>query len=126
LIFMADRVRTKTSKPSTSASPSTANPMRMVKLEKVVINIGCGGDTDMIERAKKLVDMLTDGRRPVVTLSKHRSTFGVVQNRPVGVKVTLRGKQAMDFLKLAFAGVDNMIKTSQFTDDGNFNFGVRE
>jgi len=105
---------------------SKNNPMREVKLEKVVINIGCGGDTDAIDRAKKLVEMLTDGRKPVVTLSKSRSTFGVAKHNPVGVKVTLRGKQAMEFLKLAFAGIDNKIKDSQFTDYGNFNFGVGE
>lgn len=109
-----------------AGSIKAANPMRAVRLEKVVINIGCAGETDAIERAKKLLVMLTDGRKPVVTLSKRRSTFGVAQHKPVGVKVTLRGKPAMDFLKLAFAGVDNKIKNSQFNDQGNFNFGVKE
>lgn len=102
------------------------NQMRAVRLEKVVINVGCGGDADAIERAKKLLAMLTDKRKPVVTLSKRRSTFGVAKHNPVGAKVTLRGKQAMEFLKLAFAGVDNKIKSSQFNDQGNFNFGIRE
>lgn len=107
-------------------SKTKENPMREVRLEKVVVNVGCGGDADAIERAKKLIDMLTDSRKPVTTLSKRRSTFGVPKKKPVGVKVTLKGKQAMDFLKMSFEGVENRINASSFTDDGNFNFGVKE
>lgn len=110
----------------TTKAGETDNPTRAVRLEKVVINIGCGGDADSIERAKKLLAMLTDNRKSVVTLSKRRSTFGLTKHKPVGVKVTLRGKQAMDFLKLSFAGVDDRLNASQFTDEGNFNFGVKE
>jgi large subunit ribosomal protein L5 len=113
-------------KTKTKAQTKTENPMREVKLEKVVVNIGCGGDADTIERAKKLIDMLTDGLKPVVTLSKRRSTFGIAKQKPVGVKITLTGKQAMDFLKMSFEGVENQIRSSQFTDEGNFNFGVKE
>jgi large subunit ribosomal protein L5 len=118
-----EKTKTKT---TTKSSKEKENPMREVKLEKVVVNIGCGGDGDSIERGKKLIDMLTDGRKPVVTLSKRRSTFGIAKQKPVGVKVTLKDKQAMDFLKMSFEGVENKIKASSFTDDGNFNFGVKE
>lgn len=102
------------------------NPMRAIMLEKVVLNIGCGGDEGTIERAKKLLSMLTGDKKTVVTLSKHRSTFGVAKGKPVGVKVTIRGKHAMDMIKTSFAGADNRIKASQFNDQGNFNFGVKE
>ena len=108
------------------AKTKVENPMRTVKLEKVVVNIGCGGDADAIERGKKLIDMLTEDRKPVATLSKRRSTFGIAKQKPVGVKITLTGKEAMDFLKMSFEGVENRIKASSFTDDGNFNFGVKE
>ena len=102
------------------------NKMREVRLDKVVLNIGCAGDKDAIERATKLLDMITEGKKPVITTSKRRSTFGIAKARPVGVKVTLRGKDAMDVLKVSFAGVENRLKASSFNDQGNFNFGVKE
>lgn len=102
------------------------NPMRSIRIGKVTINIGCGGDEDAIERAKKLLEMLTGRKKPVVTLSKRRSTFGITKGKPVGVKLTLRGKDAMEFLKLSLAGVENRIKSSQFDAEGNFSFGVKE
>jgi large subunit ribosomal protein L5 len=112
--------------PSAKKHKTVENPMRAIKLEKVVLNIGCGGDEGAIERAKKLLAMLTGDKKTVVTLSKRRSTFGITKNKPVGVKITLRGKHAMDMIKMSFAGVDNRIKASQFNDQGNFNFGVKE
>lgn len=101
-------------------------PMRSIRVDKVTINIGCGGDEDAIKRAKKLLSMLTGGKKSIVTLSKRRSTFGVAKGKPVGVKTTLRSKDAIEFLKLALAGVDNKLKSSQFDSEGNFSFGVRE
>lgn len=99
--------------------------MRAVMIEKVTVNMGCGDDEKLIEKAKKLITMLT-GKSPVMTLSKKRSTFGVPKNKPIGVKVTLRGDGAKEFLKTAFGGVDNKIKESQFDSEGNFSFGVKE
>ena len=99
--------------------------MRRIKVGKVTINIGCGGDADKIERAKKLITMLT-GPPAVVTLSKQRSTFGIAKGNPVGVKVTLRGKAAEDMLKRALSGVDNNLKPSKFDRSGNFSFGLKE
>jgi len=101
------------------------NPMRRILIDKVVINIGCAGDLERIEKAKKLLEMIT-GRKPCVTKSKKRSTFGIAKGKPVGVKVTLRGKEATDFLKRALHAVDYTLKKSQFDDEGNFSFGVKE
>jgi len=102
------------------------NPMRAVRLEKITLNLGCGGDAQVIERAEKLLEMLGGGRKPVVTASRSRSTFGIAKGKPVGVKLTLRGKQAEDLLRQALAAVDNRIKSSQFDSEGNFSFGVKE
>jgi len=102
------------------------NPLRAVRLGKVTINIGCGGNDATIEKAKKLMEMITDGRKPVVTLSKRRSTFGIVKGKPVGVKLTLRGEQAAKLLKMALSAVDNKIKSTQFSEKGDFSFGVKE
>jgi large subunit ribosomal protein L5 len=101
------------------------NPLREIRIEKVTLNVGCGGDADKIERATKLLEMLTE-RKPVVTRSKRRSTFGVSKGKPVGVMVTLRRKAAEDFLRRALFSVENKLRSSQFDEDGNFSFGVKE
>lgn len=101
------------------------NPMREIRIEKITLNVGCGDDSDKIERAQKLLEMLTDCK-PVITQSKRRSTFGVSKGKPIGVMVTLRGEKATEVLKLALTGVENRLKASQFNDNGNFSFGVGE
>lgn len=101
------------------------NPMRAIKVEKVTLNIGCGDDKDKLERAKKLLEMLTQ-RKTMVTKSKRRSTFGVARGKPIGTMLTLRKKEAVEFLKKALGGVENKLKSSQFDKDGNFSFGIKE
>jgi len=101
------------------------NKMREIRIEKVVLNVGCGGDLQKIERAKKLLEMLT-GKKPTVTKSKKRSTFGIAKGKPVGVKVTLRKKDAENFLKKVFEAKKNTISSSQIDDNGNFSIGVAE
>ncbi|MEM5879384.1 MAG: 50S ribosomal protein L5 [Candidatus Aenigmatarchaeota archaeon] len=101
------------------------NSMKRIEIEKVTLNIGCAGDLEKIERAKKLLEMLT-GRTPAITKSKRRSTFGIAKDKPVGVMVTLRGKEAEDFLKRALYAVENKLKSSQFDSEGNFSFGIKE
>ena len=101
------------------------NKNREIRISKVTLNIGAGDDKQKIEKATKLLELLT-GRKPVVTKSKTRSTFGVPKGKPLGAMITLRGKGANEFLKKALAGVENRIKSSQFDDQGNFTFGIKE
>jgi len=101
------------------------NPMRRIRVEKVTINIGCGNDREKLERAKKLLEKLTN-RKVVITKTKRRTTFGMARNRPIGVKVTLRGKEAVDFLKRVLEAVDFRLAESQFDEFGNFSIGVKE
>ena len=101
------------------------NPMRKIKIEKVTLNIGCGDDKEKIDKAVNLLEYLTE-KKPVITKSKKRSTFGVVKGKPIGVMVTLRKVAAVEFLKKAFEGVEKKIKLSQVDDSGNFSFGIKE
>lgn len=94
-------------------------------MEKVVLNIGCAGDMEKIERAKKLLENLT-GRKAFVTKSKRRSTFGIAKGKPIGTIVTLRKKQAIEFLKKALEAVGNRLSIKQFDVEGNFSFGIKE
>jgi len=101
------------------------NIMRAIKIEKVTLNVGCGGDADKIEKATKLLEILTE-RKIVITKSKRRSTFGVAKGKPVGVMITLRGQQAENFLRKSLYAVENKLNSSQFDEEGNFSFGVKE
>jgi large subunit ribosomal protein L5 len=101
------------------------NPMQELRIEKITLNIGAGDDKQKIEKSKKLLEMLTE-RTAVVTKSKKRSTFGVPKGKPLGVMVTLRKKDAEEFLKKALVAKENKISLSQFDRDGNFSFGIRE
>lgn len=101
------------------------NPMRRIEIEKVVLNVGCGGDLDKIDKAVRLLEKIT-GRKPCITKSKRRSTFGIARGKPVGVKVTLRGKEAIEFLKRALHAVEYKLSKKQFDEEGNFSFGVKE
>jgi len=98
--------------------------MREILIDKVVLNVGCGGDLEKIERAKKLLEYLTN-KKPTITKSRKRSTFGIAKGKPVGVKVTLRKKDAYEFLKKALSATNYTLKESQI-NDGNFSFGIKE
>jgi large subunit ribosomal protein L5 len=101
------------------------NPMRKIRLEKVTINIGAGEAGPKLEMAKKLVEKLSESK-VVVTKTHKRTTFGVAKKRPIGVKVTLRAERAKEFLKKALKAVNNRLAVTQFDDNGNFSFGIRE
>jgi large subunit ribosomal protein L5 len=98
--------------------------MQEIRIEKVTLNVGCAGDLQKIERAKKLLERLT-GQKPVITKSRKRSTFGIAKGKPVGVKVTLRKEKALNFLRLVLQAVGKL-KVSQFDENGNLNIGIKE
>lgn len=100
------------------------NPMRRIRIEKVVLNIGCGADKDKLERGKKLLEKLSD-QKPVITLTRRRTTFGMAKKRPIGIKVTLVKDKAENFLRDALKAVDKKLKRSQI-NDGNFSIGIKE
>ncbi len=100
------------------------NPMREIKVEKVTLNMGCGGDKKKMEKAEKFLSRLA-GQKPVITLSHKRTTFGTARRKPLGVKVTLRKDRAEKILKDTFEAVDHKLKSKQI-NPGNFSFGVKE
>ena len=101
------------------------NPMREIRLEKITINIGAGEAGPKLEMAKKLLEKLTQGK-VVVTKTHKRTTFGVGKKRPIGVKITLRGEKAIEFLKNALKANENRLSPAQFDENGNFSIGIKE
>lgn len=100
------------------------NPMKEIRIEKLTLNIGCGADQDKIKRAEKLLSKIS-GRKPAITKTHKRTTFGTARKKPIGVMVTLRDKKAMEFLQEVFKGIDNQVKANQ-VNAGNFSIGIKE
>ncbi len=101
------------------------NPMRQIRLEKVTLNMGMGEAGPNLEKGKKILGAIS-GKKVVITKARRRSTFGVPKGKNIGVKVTIRGKEALEFLERAFKALDNRIKPSSFDTSGNFSFGIHE
>jgi len=102
------------------------NPMQNPRIEKVTVNIGVGESGEKLIKAENLLKRLT-GRKPVRTISRHKiPTWGLKKGDPIGCKVTLRGNDALEFLRRGFSAKDNQLKASSFDEFGNFSFGIHE
>lgn len=113
-----------------------ANPMQVPKVEKIVINIGIGRETN--DNPKVADTALADlqkivGQRPVVTIAKKAiANFKLRENRPVGIKVTLRGARMYDFMdrliNLALPRVRDFrgVPPDAFDGRGNYTLGIKE
>jgi large subunit ribosomal protein L5 len=77
-------------------------PMRVPRLEKIVINQGLGAatqDKKLIETAITEITAIT-GQKAVATLSrKDIANFKLRKKMPVGVRVTLRREKMYEFLE---------------------------
>jgi large subunit ribosomal protein L5 len=100
------------------------NPMRKPRVEKVVVNIGVGEGGEKLIKAEKVLGMVT-GKKPVRTLAKVANReWALRKGSPIGCKVTLRGEDAIKFLKKAFEVRNNQMPWYHFDDEGNLNFGI--
>jgi len=98
------------------------NPMREIKIEKVVLSIGGIGED--LEKGVKLLEMLT-GKKPAKMQSKKRiPSWSIRPKLPVGTVVTLR-KESEDMLKKMLITVDNTLKKKQISEN-NFSFGIKD
>ncbi len=101
------------------------NVMKEIRIEKVTLNMSTGAPGPELEKAKKLLGMIT-GRKIVKTKTRKRSTFGVAKGREIGVMTTIRGAGAKELLAKLLQSLENKMKASQFDDNGNFSLGIEE
>lgn len=98
------------------------NPMREIKMEKIVLSIG--GTGEELEKGFKLLKILT-GRTPAKMKSRKRiPSLGVRPKLEVGVVVTIR-KKPEETLRKMLSALDNTLKKSQISEN-NFSFGIKE
>ena len=109
--------------------------MQIPKLDKVVINVGCGEARD---NAKVLDAIVADlkqiaGQQPVLCKAKKSvANFKLREGMTIGAKVTLRGDRMYEFVdrffNLALPRVRDFrgINPNSFDGRGNYSVGVKE
>ena len=109
--------------------------MQIPKLDKIVVNIGCGEARDNA----KVIDAITNdlslitGQKPVVCKArKSIANFKLREGMPIGAKVTLRGEKMYEFMDRFFnAALPRVrdfrgIDPNSFDGRGNYSMGVKE
>ncbi len=111
------------------------NDMQIPRLDKVVLNIGCG---EAVADSKKIKSAHADlmaiaGQMPVITKAKKSiAGFKVREGMPLGVKVTLRGDRMYDFIDrlvtIAMPRIRDFrgVSGKSFDGRGNYAMGLKE
>ena len=109
--------------------------MQIPKIDKVVVNVGCG---EARENAKILEAVCSDlaaitGQKAIITKAKKSvANCKVREGMPVGAKVTLRGEKMWEFLdrlfNVALPRVRDFqgINPNSFDGRGNYALGIKE
>jgi large subunit ribosomal protein L5 len=111
------------------------NIHQIPRIQKVVINCSVGKEADRkvaVEDAAADLAKIT-GQKPVITKAKLAiSNFKLRAGEPVGVKVTLRGRNMYEFLerliKLAIPVIRDFrgVATRAFDGRGNYTLGIKD
>ncbi len=112
-----------------------SSPMQIPKLDKIVINIGCGDAKDnakVIDSAIADLTLIT-GQKAVPTYAKKSvANFKLREGMKIGAKVTLRGSTMYEFMdrlfNFALPRVRDFkgINPNAFDGRGNYSLGLKE
>ena len=113
-----------------------SNDMQIPRLDKIVLNIGCGAEAVKdSKKAKAAVEDLTAiaGQKAVATKAKKSiAGFRVREDMALGAKVTLRADRMYEFLDrlitIAMPRVRDFrgVNPKSFDGRGNYAFGIKE
>ncbi|MBN2154714.1 MAG: 50S ribosomal protein L5 [Candidatus Lokiarchaeota archaeon] len=103
-----------------------SNPFRQPKIEKIVVNICVGQGGEELNKAKRILELLTKSKSVTVQAKKNVKEWGIRKGQSIAVKSTLRGDKAHQFLKRVLFIYDNRILRTAFDNFGNFSIGVDE
>lgn len=109
--------------------------MQIPKIDKVIINVGCGEAKDNAKVVDAIMGdlALITGQKPVKCVAKKSvANFKLREGMTIGVKVTLRGDKMYEFIdrffNLALPRVRDFrgINPNSFDGRGNYSMGVKE
>ena len=109
--------------------------MQVPRVEKIVINVGCGDARDNVKALDAVVKEISEitGQKAIVTKAKKSvANFKLREGMPVGVKVTLRADKMWEFLdrlfNVALPRVRDFrgINPNAFDGRGNYALGLKE
>ncbi len=109
--------------------------MQIPKIDKVIINVGCGEAREnpkAIDAVVRDLGLITGQKAVVCNAKKSVANFKLREGMPNGVKVTLRGEKMYEFLdrffNLALPRVRDFrgINPNSFDGRGNYSMGIRE
>ena len=131
---MLEKLRTEVG-PAMMQEFGYTSAMQIPRLTKVVLNIGLG---EALLNAKAMESATGDlslisGQKPVTTRAKKSiAGFKIRQGMPIGVMVTLRGRQMHEFMDRLISSTLPRIRDFQgvsresFDGRGNYSVGIRE
>jgi len=112
------------------------NDMQIPRLDKIVLNIGCGAEAVRdSKKAKSAQEDLTTiaGQKALTTKAKKSiAGFRVREDMPLGAKVTLRGDRMFEFLdRLITVAMPRIrdfrgVSGKSFDGRGNYAMGLKE
>ena len=109
--------------------------MQIPKLDKIVLNVGCGEARENSKVVDAIINDLSviTGQKPIVCRAKKSvANFKLREGMPIGVKVTLRGEKMYEFLdrffNLALPRVRDFrgINPNSFDGRGHYAMGIKE
>lgn len=109
--------------------------MQIPKLDKIVVNVGCGDAKDDQKKIDAIMSDLSQitGQKPIICRAKKAiANFKLREGNIIGVKVTLRNDTMYEFLdrffNIALPRVRDFrgINPNSFDGRGNYSVGIKE
>ena len=115
---------------------SYKNDMQIPRLDKIVLNIGCGAeavrDSKKAKSAQADLTAIAGQKAMTTTAKKSIAGFRVREDMPLGAKVTLRGERMYEFLDrlitIAMPRIRDFrgVSGKSFDGRGNYAMGLKE
>lgn len=109
--------------------------MQIPRIEKVVINMGCGDatqDSKVVKSAAEELGLIAGQKAVITKAKKSEAGFKVREGMPLGCKVTLRKQRMYEFLDrfvtIAMPRIRDFrgVSPKSFDGQGNYNMGLKE